>query len=182
MAKRPVEESKLLNAAEAFDDALTEYARLAELLLKTPLGTARQLERVNQTINEITATEERLGQTGRGLAEAVAEARERQQELAERMVAYVPEINRRNGELREIVTELQQIGEITRDLNVAAMGGTAAVLEVEEKVTTLAARAEALTKRAHEAGFEELGNQAHQIHQQLEAAARKLRTVTSRVS
>jgi uncharacterized coiled-coil DUF342 family protein len=182
MAKRPAEDSKLVLAALAFDEALAEYGRLAELLLKTPLSTAKQLERVNHTIDEITKCEERLGATGRGLAEAVAEARDQQQQLAERMVAHVPEVNKRNGELRDIVVELQQIGETTRDINLAATGGTAAVLEVEERVAGLAARAEELVKRAHAAGFEEVANQAHQIHQQLVAAGRKLRTVTSRVS
>jgi hypothetical protein len=182
MAKRADPESQLVAAALAFDEQLAAYGRLAELLLKTPLATAKHLERVNQTLAEIAATEERLGQTGRALAEAVAAARDHQQQLAERMVAHVPEIARRNQELRDVVAELQQIGETTREINLAAAGGTAAVLEVEERVAGLAARAEALAAKARAAGFDDVASQAHTVYQQLVALGRKLHTVTSRVS
>jgi hypothetical protein len=182
MAKRGDPESKLVAAALAFDQQLSEYARLAELLLKTPLTGSKQLDRVNQTIGEIAATEEKLGLTGRDLAQAVAEARDHQQQLAERMVAHLPEIHRRNQEQQALIAELQQIGEVSREITLAATGGTAAVLEVEEKVTALAGRAEEVAVQARAAGFEELASQAHAIHQQLLAVGRKLRTVTSRVS
>src|SRR5688572_20324072 len=147
MPKRNAAESELVAAAIAFDDQLTAYARLAELLLKTPLASARHLERVNQTIDEIAAVEGKLSATGGELARAIGAAHQRQQQLAEQMVAHLPEVTRRNQELRDIVTELQQFGETTREINAAATGG-AAVLEVEQRVVELAGRAEALAARA----------------------------------
>ncbi len=178
MAKRP--DSPLATAAIAFDDELTEYARLAELLLRTPLGTTKQLERVNLTIEELAATEQRLSERGRGLVAAIGEARDRQQQLAEQILAHLPAVHARNQALREILGELQQLGSEVRELNASA--GGAAVLELEERVTVLAGRAEAVAVRAREERFEDSATQAHALHQQMLAVVRKLRTVTSRQS
>lgn len=180
MPRRPAD-STLTAAAAAFDAQLVEYARLAELLLRTPLTTVKHVERANQTIDELAAVEERLGATGRGLVEAITEARERQQQLANDIVAHLPAVQERNQALHGVLAELQQLGEAMRELNAAAVGG-AAVLEVEEQVAALATRAEALAAQARGAGFEEPASQAHALHQQMLAVVRKLRTVTSRQS
>ncbi len=182
MSKRTAQDSPLVAAAQAFDDELSTYARLAELLLKSPLTTAKHLERANQTIDQISQTEDRLGVTGRGLAVEIAGARDHQQQLADQLIAYLPSVHARNLELRAVVDELGQIAESTRELNALATGGEAAVLEVEDKLTALADRAEGLAGRARATGFEELASQAHAVHQQLVAAGRKLKTVTSRMS
>ena len=89
MSKRPTADAALVAAATAFEEQLAEYARLAELLLRTPLTSVKHLERANQVIEEIGATEERLGATGRGLAQAISDARDRQQALADQMVAHL---------------------------------------------------------------------------------------------
>lgn len=180
MAKR-TSESALVAAAIGFDRELEEYARLAELLLRTPLGSTKHLERANQVIAEIQATETRLQETGQELARAIGEAHRRQQALAEQMVAHLPAVHARNQALHAIVGELQQLGEAMRTLNAAAAGG-AAVREVEERVNELAAQAEALARRAHDEGFEETAVQAHALHQQMTAVARKLHAVTSQQS
>jgi hypothetical protein len=181
MTKRPAADAALVAAATAFDEQLTEYARLAELLLRTPLATVKHLERANQTIEEIGATETRLGETGRALALAISEARDRQQQLAEQMVAHLPSVQARNQALRDLITDLQQLAETVRAINSAASGGAGA-LDLEERVTQLAAAAETLAARARSDGFEEPATQAHALHQQMLAVQRKLRSVTSRQS
>lgn len=181
MAKRQ-DDSALVAAAAAFDRELEEYGRLAELLLKTPLRSVKQLERANQAIEEITATEERLRATGQGLAKAIADAHGKQQGLAEQMVAHLPAVAERNGVLRGLVGELHEIAAAMRELNAATANGGAAVREVEEKVGELAARAEAIAVRAREADFEETATQAHALHQQMAALGKKLRAVTSQQS
>ena len=174
-------ESELTAAASAFDEQLAEYTRLAELLLRTPLTTVKQLERANQTIEEIAATETRLGDTGRGLVMAISVARDRQQTLADQIIAHLPAVQTRNDGLRAILAELQQLGADMREINTAAAGGAAA-LEVEERVSGLAVRAEEVAARARNGGFEEPATQAHALHQQMLAVVRKLRTVTSQQS
>lgn len=181
MSKRSESESVLVAAAIAFDAELAEYARLAELLLRTPLGGLKQLERANLTIEEISGTEGRLGATGRALAQAIGEARDRQQQLADQMVAHLPLVHQRNEALRTVVTELKQLGEAMRELNTAASSG-AALHEVEERVTALATAAEALAVRARAEEFEEPASQAHAMHQQMLALAKKLHSITSKQS
>ncbi|HVV84010.1 MAG TPA: hypothetical protein VHE35_13135 [Kofleriaceae bacterium] len=181
MAKRPGAESALAAAVVAFDEQLGEYERLAELLLRTPMGTVKHLERANQTIEEIAETERRLETTGRALAEALGQARDRQQALATQIVAHLPAVQERNEALRSVLGELQQLGEALREINAAAAAG-AAVREVEERVSALADRAEALSARARDGGFEDQASQAHALHQQMLAVVRKLRTVTSKQS
>ena len=182
MTKRPSTDSPLVAAALAFDEELATYARLAEQLLAAPLTTARQLERANETIQKVGDTEERLRTTGQQLAQAIAAARDSQQQLADRMIAHLPAVHARNQELRGVVDELGKIAEETRALNAATSGGDAAVQEIETRVTSLAERAEQLATRARTAGFEEIASQAHAVHQQLLAAGRKLHAVTSRLS
>ncbi len=181
MPNRNDAESTLVAAAIAFDEQVAAYARLAELLLKTPLASVKHVERANETIEEIAATEARLGATGRDLAQAIAAMRDRQQALAEQMIAHLPAVRERSLALRAIVEELKQLAEVTREINAIAAGG-AAVLDIEERVADLAARAEALAQRAREAEFEEPATQAHALHQQMLAVGRKLRAVTSRQS
>ena len=181
MAKRTVADSALAAAALAFDDQLVEYGRLAELLLRSSLATETQLARANQTLEELGATEQRLEETGRALAQALADARSRQEALAHELVARLPAVQDRNRAMREVVEELQGLGASLQEVNQAAAGG-AAVREVEERVTALADRALALSGRARESGFDELGTQAHAMHQQMQAVVRKLKLVTSRQS
>ena len=180
MSKRPAD-SALAQAALAFDEQLAAYNRLAELLLRTPLTTEKQLVRANQTLEEIATTERGLEETGRALAEAIGAAHGRQRALAEQIVAHLPAVQARNQGLRDVVTELQALGGELRDLNAAAAGG-AAVREIEARVSALAERAEALAIRAREGGYDDSATQGHALHQQMLAVARKLRTVTSRQS
>lgn len=180
MSKRPAD-SALAQAALAFDEQLAAYNRLADLLLRTPLTTEKQLVRANQTLEEIAAAEQGLEATGQALARAIGLAHGRQRALAEQVVAHLPAVQARNQGLRELVTEMQALGNELREINAAAAGG-AAVREVEERVAALAAQAEALAVRARDAGLDDTASQAHAMHQQMLAVVRKLRTVTSKQS
>ncbi|MGH6921644.1 MAG: transketolase-like TK C-terminal-containing protein, partial [Geminicoccaceae bacterium] len=77
MAKRAASDSPLTAAAQAFDEQLATYARLARLLLDAPLTSAKHVEKANSFLEQIAATEGRLGATGKQLAEEIAAARER---------------------------------------------------------------------------------------------------------
>src|SRR5258705_8675132 len=87
-AKPPA--SPLLLAAQAFDDELQTYTRLAELFVKSPLTTTKHLDRINETLGEIAGCEQRLGETGRALVGALATAREQQERLAVQVVERIP--------------------------------------------------------------------------------------------
>jgi chromosome segregation ATPase len=180
MSKRPAD-SPLAQAALAFDEQLTAYNRLAELLLRTPLTSEKGLVRANQTLEEIAESERGLEASGRTLAQAIGEASGRQRTLAEQIAAHLPALQERNGLLRAIVDELTRLGGELKEINAAAAGG-AAVREIEERVSALATRAEELAVRAREGGFDDSATQGHAMHQQMLAVVRKLRTVTSKQS
>ena len=53
-------DSPLAEAAADFATELANYSRLGRLFLETPLGSVKHLERANQTLGEIAASEVRL--------------------------------------------------------------------------------------------------------------------------
>jgi hypothetical protein len=107
MAKQ--EPSPLSDAAAAFDTELSAYTRLGELFVKTPLTSVKHLERANATLAEIAACEERLQGAGQRLVQALATARDQQEQLAKQVVAHVPAVQGRNKRLQELMTELAAV-------------------------------------------------------------------------
>lgn len=182
MAKRQRPESELVAAAQAFDDELAAYAQHAETLIKTPLATMRQLERIHATLAEIGACEERLGATGARLAQAIAAARDAQDQLAKQMIARLPEIKARNEQLGALMAEFDALGTEASALNetAATMQGLDAAAQAQaarglvEQLLALSTRAEEVSQRARDANLEELASQAHALHQSLLAACKKL--------
>jgi hypothetical protein len=164
MAKRTVTDSKLVAAAIAFDEQLA-YARCRAL--KTP--SARQLERVNQTLLEIAATEARLGATGQELAQAIGQAHAHQQQLAEQMVAHRRRCGSATRRCTDIVAELQQFGEVTRAINADAAAARRS--RSRPGSPSRHPRRGSGGTGAHRR-LRELGSQAHALHQQMLALAR----------
>jgi len=176
--------SELVDAAAAFDQELAAYARLGDLFVKTPLASVKHLERANTTLGEIAACEERVQAAGQHLVRALAAARSQQEELSAAVVAHVPAVQARNQRLHELMGELTAVAGEVGGLN-AVIGktgnGDAATppspleaLEVANTVLGLSSRAEQLATAAHAAEFEELGAQAHALHQRLAAIGKKL--------
>jgi chromosome segregation ATPase len=176
--------SALAEAAAAFDAELATYGRLGKLFVETPLSSVKHLERANTTLAEIAACEERLQAAGQRLVQALATARDRQEQLAKDVVAHVPALQARNKRLQDLMTELGVVaGEVAKLNDVIGKRGngdatqtpTAAdALDVSALVFGLSERAEQLAATAQEAEFEELHTQAHGLHQRLQAIGKKL--------
>jgi hypothetical protein len=188
-AKRP-EATPLLAAAQAFDDELQRYARLAELFLKSPLTTTKHLDRINETLGEISASETRLGETGRALVEQLTAARLRQESLAKDVVERLPAVHARNDQLRGLMGELEQLGaetakittasgEVERDADGNPQVTVQAAQDLGTRILELAARAAEVATHAKDAEFDELARQAHALHQRLLAVGKKLQRPTS---
>lgn len=182
MAKQ--ESSALVAAATVFADELVAYGRLGELFIKTPLESVKHLERANQLLADIAASEERLQAAGQTLVKVLTDARGSQETLAKNVVDHVPVVQKRNERLRELMTELTNVAGEVSNLNTAIQakgangdGGAptpADARDVADTALTLSARAEALAATAREAQFEELATQAHSLHQRLQAIGKKL--------
>jgi hypothetical protein len=172
MAKRTRSPSPLIEAAEAFDDALRAYTQLSEQFVKTPLSSSRQLERANEVLQEIVGCEERLGAAGQDLAAAVGAARDRQEQLARDVLDRLPVLEARNQHLAELLGQFEALGQEAAALNATIT--TADPREVAATTAGLATRADALAGAARDAAFDELASQAHAMYQRLLAASKKL--------
>jgi hypothetical protein len=174
----PKEPSPLTEAAEAFDAELVVYARLGELFLKTPLTSLKQLERANETISQIAECEQRLQDCGKRLIEALTQARGKQENLSNAVVAHAPTVQARNAQLKELMLQMGQLATDAAAVNAQVLsqneGEKADPSEVSSAVLAISERALGLAGAAHDAEFEELSQQAHTLHQRLKAIGQKL--------
>jgi DNA repair exonuclease SbcCD ATPase subunit len=169
--------SALVAAATTFDAELATYARLGDLFLKSPLDTLKRLERANATLDELAQSEQRLAQCGQQLIAALGVARDKQEQLSKAIVAHAPALEQRNTQLRELMTAMQAVA-----TDVAAINQTIVEQaeprpdpgEVSAKVMALSARAEQVAADARAADLAEIAEQAHALHQRLQALASKL--------
>ncbi len=179
--------SPLLEAAQAFDDELTSYTNLSEAFQRAPLSSSKHLERVNELLGQIAASEQRLAACGQRLAEAVGGARERQEGHAKLTLERIPEVKTRMEQMRALLAQFEDLGKQAGALNQTAVslgkGGGAesggeqisAVRDMAAQMQTLSVRASELAAAATQADFEELGARAHALHQQLLSAHHKLK-------
>lgn len=179
----PKSDSPLVQAAAAFDEELAIYARLGELLLKTPLTSLKHLERANQTLGEIVDCEQRLSAAGRRLIEAVTDTRQKQEQLSQSVVDHAPVVQARNTKLRELMAAMGQLAADVQTVNALVLqrngdgehaAGKPDPGDVSNKVLALSERADELAATCREADFAELAEQAHALHQRLKAIGTKL--------
>ncbi|HUQ02455.1 MAG TPA: hypothetical protein VM261_08170 [Kofleriaceae bacterium] len=172
MSTKRKQPSTLVEAAQAFDEALEAHARAGELFVRGSLSTTKQLERANELLGEIAAAEQLLAERGAALAAAINAAHVGQQQTAQAIVDRIPAIKERNERLQALLGAFQAIGAETSALNGTA--ATAKPADLIAPLNGLAERASTLAADAHTAGFEELAREAHALHQRLASTARKL--------
>lgn len=168
--------SPLVEAAQAFDDALEAHARASELFVRSPLASTKHIDRANELMNEIAAAEQLLGERGAALSAAITAARDRQLALAHQIVERLPEVKARNEQLLGLLEQYQALGGEAGAINATA--STTPPRELAAALIALSDRATALAAAARDAGFDELSSQAHALHQRLAAAAKKLQGAT----
>lgn len=175
MTSKRKEPSPLVEAAQAFDEALEEYARAGDLFVRGSISTTKQLERANELLGQIAATEARLAERGAALAAAINVAHTRQQAAAQEITDRLPALQDRNEQLKALLDRFQALGAETGALNASAASTRPA--ELVPTIAALADRAGALASDARSAGFEELAREAHSLHQRLTSTAKKLQSV-----
>jgi hypothetical protein len=183
--KQPSPFSPLIDAAQAFADELQSYALLSESFQRAPLVSAKHLERINETLTQIGASEQRLSECGQALAQAVSDARLQQERLAQATIDRIPAVQARTAMLADLVNQFDRLGREVATLNQAATALARPGAEppadagVRKRALTsdlkdLSERAQALTAAAHAADFDELAHRAHTLHQQLFSAHKKM--------
>jgi hypothetical protein len=184
-AKKNPGESPLIEAVQAFEAELTTYAQVSEAFQRAPLGSTKQLERANETLGQIAASEQRLGICGQRLAQAVADARDQQEKMARATLERVPAVKQRMEDLRGLLGQFEALGKEASGLNetAASLGKRSASAEnqterardLTNQMFTLSQRAQELATLARSTDFEELANRAHALHQQLLSGYHKLK-------
>jgi DNA anti-recombination protein RmuC len=176
--------SALVAAAAAFDDELATYARLGDLFLRAPTNTLKHLERANATLGELAQSEQRLAECGQRLIAALGGARLRQEQLSKQIIAHAPELQARNAKLNALMTALHALAEDVAKLNQGVLDAkqqptAPGAADVSSAVLALSARAEQIAADARAAELPELAEQAHALHQRLQAIGNKLQKAGS---
>src|SRR5688572_19615516 len=106
-AKNP---SPLLQAAEAFAEQLQRFEDASETLQRSPMSSGKHLERVAETLREVTSIDEQLGEHVRVLVQVISEVRDRQQKQAEGVLQRAKELQRRTEEFQTLQQKYAALG------------------------------------------------------------------------
>jgi predicted nucleic acid-binding Zn-ribbon protein len=189
--------SPLVAAAIAFDAELERFASLSETLLKARLDSEKGLERAAGALTEVAACEQQLGARAQALMTALGAARDRQQTQANGLSERAEEIQRRSQEFQDLLDRFQEIGKDATELStlgqeIGAMkrvdkpASDGEVLgrldQLNEKMASLVARAEALSEDAKTASFPELSRRAHDLRQQILSARNKINLLQQKLT
>lgn len=175
-------------AAEALEATLRRFEELTAGACKVQLNSEKNLARAARAINEAAASQERIASALGVLVKHINAAQVRQQTTSEQVFARAKEIQERTREFEALMKELIAVGEeagaITSELQrftehgVGEQNGKQSLKpllsEVQERMTTAAARAQDVERRAREGGMHEVVRHADSLRQQIEAARAKL--------
>jgi len=164
-------DSPLVAAAAAFDAELATYSRLGDLFLRTSLDSLKHLERARETLQDISASEQRLQEAGQALIGALGQARQQQEQLSAAVIEHAPNVRARSETLGELMMLMGQLAKDAAQIKDAAPDDPAAV---SARVMELSQQADDLSKKCNDANFKELGEQVHALHQRLKAVGQKL--------
>jgi hypothetical protein len=181
--------SELLAAAQAFDEELADFARLATAACKAPLDSQKGLQRVAHVFEDIGKAEKRLGRAAEVLVTELGLARKRQEEQAEAIRSRAQEIEQRTTVATGLLERYGAIGAMAGDLNSYIQGlsqqprddssngqGTllAALREAHGRMADVIEKAAELTADARSSDFEDIARQVDALRQQVASAAEKV--------
>lgn len=185
--------SLLMQAAQAFDDELDRFSRLAEAARRGPLNSQKNLERAARVFQEVGEAEKRLGVVAQTLVSALTVARERQEAEANALQARAREIEERTEVAAELLTRYGALGEQAAHLNQdvqalasqeangeSKLSGPALVpvlAELRERMNEVARGALSLVGSAREGDFEDISRTADSLRQQIVAAEKKVAAI-----
>jgi chromosome segregation ATPase len=187
----PQEPTTLAEAAAALEAELARYEALATGLGREKLTSEKQLRRAGRVLQELQTSESRLAAQLQVLVGAIATARERQQQHAERVRTRAGEIEARSTRLADLLTGLQRIGERAGEVTAVVQellarreqpggedGLAAGLDDLRARLGALADEAGTVADTAERTDFADLGRQAASLRAQLLGARNRLDAVT----
>jgi uncharacterized protein YoxC len=191
MSKREKQEpTQLVQAAEGVEEELRRFEDLADLVLRTPLDSEKNLERASKALREVAESDERLVAQLQKLVAAVGGVRDRQQEHARGVNARAEELQARTQAFQGLLQRYAGLGRSAAELNavvqdIAARKAKATTSEdnralagsldqLLERMVGVADEAQGLATSANEADFSDIARQADSLRQQLLSARNKM--------
>ncbi|MBN1208888.1 MAG: hypothetical protein JXB05_28780 [Myxococcaceae bacterium] len=182
--------SQLVAAAEALETQLARFESLAEQLRKAPLNSEKALERASKLLRDVAEMDQQLNASVGALVTAVTAARDRQHTQAEAVNARAQELQERADTFKTLLERYGALGTSAAELNqrmqefaarrAQAQPGeqsaelTGSLDALAERMGQVAEEAEAVTRLAEEKDFNDVGQQADSLRQQILSARNKL--------
>jgi hypothetical protein len=182
----PAKADPLTQAADALASELQSFADLSTSLAKEPLSSQKSLERAARLLGEAIQVEDRLGSSARQLVEVIAEARTRQEGLAETLRTRALELQARTAAYQGLLGRYEFLGQIAAQVNQAVLRAAssaksgdlaemkAALPGLLESVEKAIGAARELVEAAQQEQFDDVGRNADSLRQQLLAARNKM--------
>jgi altronate dehydratase len=190
MANDKAQASELMAAAEAFDEHLARFARLAETARQGRLNSQKNLQRAARAFQEIGEAEKRLGVAAQELVTALNAARRTQETQAQAIQERAQEIAARTAVAADLLKRYGAIGGKAAELNAlvldlatkksdgAAGGNVLPVLgQVRARLAEVLEGALELVAAAQEADFEDIAGEARSLREQVAAADVKIAAI-----
>jgi hypothetical protein len=191
MANDKAQASELMAAAEAFDEHLARFARLAETARQGRLNSQKNLQRAARAFQEIGEAEKRLGVAAQELVTALNAARRTQEAQAQAIQERAQEIAKRTAVAADLLKRYGAIGGKAAELNALVLDlatkksdGAAAGSDVLPVLAQVRARlaevlegALELVAAAQEADFEDIAGEARSLREQVAAADVKIAAI-----
>jgi hypothetical protein len=178
---------EVTTAAQALEEALLAFERTAAGASRIPLSSQRNLQKAAQAITEAAGHQPAIGEGIQQMLAALNAARDRNARTAEELAAFGERVATRSQECTALLVRFGELGEQARELSegmrdlsgpeaaqLASAEKLARLGPVEQKMSGLVDDAGALAKDAREADFGEVGQQAEQLRQQMQAARNKV--------
>jgi hypothetical protein len=181
--------SELLAAAQAFDEELADFERLASAACRAPLDSQKGLQRVAHVFEDIGKAEKRLGRAAEVLVTELGLARKRQEDQAEAIRGRAAEIEERTAVATGLLERYGAIGAMAGELNASiqrlsqqprddSSNGQSALLaalrEAHTRMGEVIEKAQSLTTDARSSDFDDIARQVDSLRQQVAAAAEKV--------
>jgi hypothetical protein len=191
MANDKSQASELMAAAEAFDEHLARFARLAETARQGRLNSQKNLQRAARAFQEIGEAEKRLGLAAQELVAALNAARRTQETQAQAIQERAQEIASRTAVAADLLKRYGAIGGKAAELNAlvldlatkksdgAAGGGDVlpVLAQVRARLAEVLEGALELVTAANEADFEDIAGEARSLREQVAAADVKIAAI-----
>lgn len=183
--------SALTAAAAALETELHRYTELAQMAVRVPLTSEKNVDRAARAIVDAAESEKRVLGHVQSLVQAISAAREAQQASASAVSAHGQAVAEKRAALDALLARFEKLGEVAKTLNAAVQkiagykgnpyaGGEEAnemqeaIAAMETGMATCAEHAQLLAADAHTGGFEELGRQAEGLRQQILSVKNRL--------